>query len=1003
MLRVRLLRLIAGWLAVCAPAFAVEDPTPHGQDVKPGPALSPAEAVRKMTVPRGFTVEVVAAEPDIVNPVAMTFDERGRIWITESLEYPRREPGPGRDRVKVLEDTDHDGKADKISIFAEGLNIPSGIAVGHGGVWVANAPDILFLSDRDGDGKADTRETVVSGFGRFDTHELPNSLTWGPDGKLYGWNGVFNNSHIEYRGKTYDFTCALFRIDPHTRDFDIFAEGTSNPWGVAFDPEGSAFASACVIDHLWRLAESGHYIRQGGPDKPYAWPIGSIVDHKHQKAAYCGIHYFDSPAYPLEYRDKLYMGNIHGNSINADSLLRNGSTYKARGETDFLKANDAWFMPVAQKTGPDGCLYILDWYDRYHCYQDAGRDPAGIDRLKGRLYRVRYEGAPRAGGFNLAQETSAQLIDRLGDPNIYFRDQAQRILSERTTDRAAGARLREAALNTALPRKARMHAVWAIAGRGDADPGFLMQLLASPDPGFRAWGVRIAGNLKANEPALTRAIADLARDPEPDVRLQVATAAAKLADFPRIRAWLEILELSPQDPLIPHIVWQNLHPMLPGASGELLDSLNTVKIAESDAFDQLLPKVAERLLAEGKKDPDAYAELLRRTIATGDRAPEAGLDCIWALINAIRSRQLSARDGDQFRKRTAPLIDRALDDNRDEPLDKGALLLLAAWGDPRGLKAAAATFEDRNRNDDDRLDALGVLTIAKAPSALDSCAKILGERESGSTRFRGLTLSALGELDDPRVAAIVISAFPQLEPEVAPRAIELLTQRPSWAGALLDAIAGKAIAASALNVNQIKRLLALKDDRIAKRVRDTWGVVREERDPNSESRVARMRTLIRSGMGDPKQGAAAFKKVCAQCHALHGEGQEVGPDLTGNGRGSFEQLLSNVFDPSLVIGSAYQAVTVAATDGRVLTGLLAEDSPARVVLKTQGGKRETIPRGEIEEMKTSKLSLMPEDLEKQLSSQEIIDLFAYLCLDKPPSDPTAKSLPGSGPIKLGRE
>ena len=167
---------------------------------------------------------MVAAEPDIVNPVAMTFDERGRIWITESLEYPRRRPGPGRDRVKVIEDSDGDGKADRFTVFADGLNIPSGIAVGHGGVWVANSPDILFLQDRDGDGKADTREVVATGFGRSDTHELPNSLTWGPDGWLYGWNGVFNPGKVASKnGKTYEFTCAIFRI--HPRDARISKSG----------------------------------------------------------------------------------------------------------------------------------------------------------------------------------------------------------------------------------------------------------------------------------------------------------------------------------------------------------------------------------------------------------------------------------------------------------------------------------------------------------------------------------------------------------------------------------------------------------------------------------------------------------------------------------------------------------------------------------------------------------------------------------------------------------
>ena len=283
------------------------------------------------------------------------------------------------------------------------------------------------------------REVVVTGLGRRDVHELPNSLTWGPDGWLYGLNGVFNPSVVRHQGRVHRFTCALFRIHPVSRRFEVFAEGTSNPWGVAFDGEGGAFVSACVIDHLWHLTESGYYHRQGGPYPPHTWKLGSIVSHAHQKAAYCGICWFDSDAYPERYRERLYMGNIHGNCINVDRLERDGSTYRGLGESDFLTADDAWFMPVAQKVGPDGCLYVLDWYDRYHCYQDARRDPDGIDRLKGRLYRVRYRGTPRARPFDLEQETDDELIARLGSANVFFRRTAQRILSERD---AAGARAR---------------------------------------------------------------------------------------------------------------------------------------------------------------------------------------------------------------------------------------------------------------------------------------------------------------------------------------------------------------------------------------------------------------------------------------------------------------------------------------------------------------------------------------------------------------------------------
>ena len=235
-----------------------------------------------------------------------------------------------------------------------------------------------------------------------------------------------------------------------------------------------------------------------------------------------------------------------------------------------------------------------------------------------------------------------------------------------------------------------------------------------------------------------------------------------------------------------------------------------------------------------------------------------------------------------------------------------------------------------------------------------------------------------------------------------PRAIELLTQRPTWTKALLAAVEAKQIPASALNVTQLRRLQHSKDPEIANRVKTIWGTIRDRRNPHRERVADQIAQLLRSTPGDPVAGQAVFKKLCAQCHKIYGEGQDVGPDITANGRNDFDQLLSNVFDPSLVIGPGYQATTVATTDGRVLTGLLVEDGKERVVLKLQGGKLETIPRSQIDEMKTSAVSLMPEEIEKQLATQEIADLCAFLCLDKPPSDPTAKPLPGAGPIVRAR-
>jgi putative membrane-bound dehydrogenase-like protein len=583
---------------------AKKEPIPHAQDKPPGPALSPEEALKKMKVPEGFSVELVAAEPDVVNPVAMTIDERGRFWVTESFEYPRRSPGKGRDRIKILEDTDADGKVDKVTIFAEGLNIPSGIAVGHGLVWVANSPDIMILQDTDGDDKADETSVIVTGFGRDDTHELPNSLTWGPDGWLYGLNGVFNPSHVKQGEKEFKFTCAMFRIHPMTREFQIFCEGTSNPWGIAFDGEGSAFISACVIDHLWHLTETGYYHRQGGPYPPFTWKLESIVKHKHQKAAYCGITYFDSDAYPEKYRNKLYMGNIHGNCINVDKLQRQGATYFATPEEDFLSANDAWFMPVAQKTGPDGCLYVLDWYDRYHCYQDANRDPEGIDRAKGRLYRVRYKDTPRAGTFNLDDEKVAGLIEKLDSPNIYVRETAQRVLISRIwrefIEEGTFEKLESIILTGDPNRNQTRHALFVRISSLPLYGEFHHKLLTHESPFMRAWAIRASGNQGKVSDEIRELIVKAADDESPDVKLQVAIAARKIEGLDAMPLLVKVLATCGDDKLIPNIVWQNLYPLLEKDSDRFMKLVKEYDLKKTPNLTKIMPRVLERIAA-GKK------------------------------------------------------------------------------------------------------------------------------------------------------------------------------------------------------------------------------------------------------------------------------------------------------------------------------------------------------------------------------------------------------------------
>jgi putative membrane-bound dehydrogenase-like protein len=974
------------------PAQKGRPPVPHGQDRMPGPALTPQEALEKMQVPPGFSVELVASEPDIVNPVAMCFDEKGRIWITESLEYPRRSAGPGRDRVKVLE-MGADGKASKITIFAEGLNIPSGIAVGHGGVWVANAPDILFY--RVGpDGKALGKpEVVVTGFGRTDTHELPNSLTWGPDGWLYGWNGVFNHSHVKHRGKEWKFTCAIFRIHPRTREFELFCEGTSNPWGLAIDGAGSFFASACVIDHLWHLVETGYYHRQGGPYPAFTWKIGSIVKHKHQKAAYCGLVWFDSDAYPPEYREKLYMGNIHGGCVNSDELTRDGSTYFARPRPDFLTANDQWFMPVSQKVGPDGCLYVLDWYDRYHCYQDANRDPGGIDRLHGRLWRVRYKDTPRAPKFDLTKESDDQLIQRLHSPNVLFRDLAQRLLWERNNP-ATNSKLEKLVLDDSTPRKTRLHALWALVGTGKLDPAFHRKLLEHKDATFRAWGVRAAGNFKKVEPGIRDKVISLAADPAADVQLQVAIAARKIDGIDSVPLLTRVLALGGDDKIVPAIVWQNLHPLLEDRGDQFLTIYQKANQREAANLAQIMPRVVDRILGSKKADPAVVVSLFG-VLAEGKNAnPKAAQQCLAMLSAKVQSGELSGQPLAVLRDKLQPIV-RNLASQPNNPLSIDAAMLAVSLKDPAGFEVVRKVFQAKDQPDTTRVRALDALVAAGDTGVLDVVHTILADRKGNSSQFRGLILQSLGKLDEPRVAVVVLGHYPAMEKDVQPRAIELLTQRVSWSMQLMQQVADKKIPPEALNVNQVRKLLASRDARLIEQVKKHWGTLREDRNPAREKVVGDMRDLLKKTPGDPFKGIAIYKNLCGQCHKLHGEGFEVGPDITSNGRNDFEQLLSNVFDPSLVIGAAYQATTVLTRKGQVLTGLVVEDNAQRVILKVQGGKLETIARGDIDEIAVSKLSMMPEDLEKQLKPQEIADLFAYICLDKPPHDPTAKRIPGT--------
>ena len=1003
-----------------------QDFIPRKQSKPPGPPLSPTEALSKMQVPEGFHVELVASEPDLMNPVAMAFDDAGRIYVTESFEYPRHEPGPGRDRIKILQDTDGDGKIDSVKIFAEGLNIPSGIAVGHGGVWVANAPDILFLEDTDGDDVADRQSVVVTGFGRIDTHELPNALTWGPDGYLYGLNGVFNPSVVEQNGKRFEFTCAMFRIDPRTKRFELFCEGTSNPWGIAFDTVGSAFISACVIDHLWHLTQSAYYLRQGGPYPPHTWWAESIVKHKHQMAAYCGIEYFDSDAYPASYRDRLYMGNIHGGCINSDRIERFGATYQAFGEPDFLTANDVWFMPVAQKVGPDGCLYVLDWYDRYHCYQDASADPKGVDRGHGRLYRIVHGKRPTPRFEDLSKLTNAELIVALSDPNIFVRQRSQLKLAERAATLTSQEISTLEVIGLKGPNlKSQLHAIWALAAAHKLRNELVSWLLDVEEPEIRAWGIRLTAEHFPTNLVLRNRCEQLAKDADARVRLQTAIAAPKFASSEFgpsdvMNMELDVLNHSQDDPIISRVVWQNSLPFAQTTRQQVLKRLTDRIEQPDDLLRSMLPRFAGKWIDDAlanrssqQEIQDLLSELLDAANKLKKVSPDNAVAAMRPIFARLQSKELTLNTIEPVLKKfhaenPSPDWKRWTSEKLkgvEREWNKSELILGLVAGEEQPQKIAEGLVLDRTTAVDLRQELLNYASIRDRKLATKALLLAIDRSVDASQRNETdkKWLNVAIEMGGTELSAVDLeqlgSKVSMLAPGEQAALAEKMSQREPAASGLLEWIRDGKLRKELLSPNRIRLLAAKGSDPTKSAISKIYGTVRLDEDPERERVVKRIAEQAK-GMrgGDAARGWLVYDRICGQCHVMHNRGVEVGPNITANGRGNFDQLLVSIFNPSLVIGDAYRSVTIRTDDDTVLTGLLVSRDETKTVVKTQGGKEVTVLAENIESFQQDKKSLMPEGIESQLSDAELADLLALLSLEKPPGSPensTILATPGN--------
>ncbi len=967
------------------------------------PALSPADAQKKFTLPEGFEIRLFASEPDVINPVAMTWDARGRLWVVELYEYPLGAAAGAkpRDRIKILEDTDGDGKADKVTVFADGLNLATAIQLGYGGVYVGQAPDLLFLEDTDGDGVADKRTVLKSGFGMEDRHELLNSFTWGPDGWLYMTHGVFTFSKVKDPNNPADsgvqMTAAVARFHPRTKKFEVVSDGTSNPWGVDFDRSGNAFVSACVIDHMFHMVPGGVYVRQGGvPENPYTYELlPSIVDHKHHMAAYAGVQIYQGNQFPEEYKGTILIGNIHDNAIHQDRLTPNGSSFKSSFIKDFVRANDGWFMPVSTQVGPDGAVWIMDWYDKYPCYQNANADPEGVDREHGRIWRVVYTGNEKGKpipsrpevNMDLAKFASIDLVKLLDHPNVWQRRMAQRLLSERR-DWPGGDTLHHRTplhdlMKNGSTLEARLAALWSLHGSDLLEDGDLDVPSEDKEPAMRAWAARITGERGYPLGDAIKRLAKLAEDKDPTVRLAVATAARQFVsgsltvDTPPSVPIREVItgpilsalwfsSFDGKDPLIPFMYWMALEPIV------AYDPFHAIGFYQKDGAMPQMPLAGILLTKIMRRVCDLQNQpTLSRAVLEFGKIPESAVPALTAGLRGLVEGQ---RGGTLIPSSEAIAVISRLSASPNAEVAQQAQQLGALWGDAVSLKAILARITDASATDDERVKAIQSVRQTKTDATRSAMLQALAAKPSDSVTVEAIR--ALSEIGGDDVAGAIVERWKDLSPAARRAASEVLVSRRNWTREFLVAVEKKTIAAAEIPATVLRSLSQSKDETIrAESVR----VIGRFREPNADKvkLIAEKKAMILQSTPDLEAGHEIAKKTCFTCHKLYGEGADVGPDLTGVGRSSMDALLANVIDPNQIIGKGYENVEIETKDGRSVSGRLVEENEARIKLLSAGPKEEVIAKSDIASKRISEMSVMPEGLE-QMPDNDFRNLIWFI-------------------------
>jgi putative membrane-bound dehydrogenase-like protein len=980
----RFLALFLASACVAAPAL------PPGPAVRVAPGAyksgqSPTDAMKTMSLPAGFQVSLVAAEPKVVQPIAMCFDERGRLWVVEGMAYPKKRPdGQGADRILILEDVKKDGSYAKVTVFKEGLNLVSGIEVGHGGVWVGAAPEFLFIP-KDADDKAGKPVVLLDGWGFHDTHETLNSFVWGPDGWLYGNHGVFTHSVVGKPGtpdaERKKINAGVWRYHPTRHVFEIFAEGTSNPWGLDCDAHGEFFNTACVIPHLYHILPGARYQRQAGQHfNPFTYDdIKTIADHAHYAGgrvhrpdplkvpettdavggghAHSGLAIYNGDNFPAAYRGMLIFGNLHGHRLVSDQVVPEGSGFAGHHGNDFLRSNDATFIPVSQRVGPDGALYVSDWSDVQVCHNNTQEI---WDRSNGRIYRVSFGNpASRAGDMN--RWTSHELAGAtLDDANEYFVRQARKVLAERGPVEGAARQLLVAALKEPGPASRRLRALWALQSTGSLDDALLAGALKDDAPAVRGWAVRlIAQQWTAGVPAL----AALAKtEASPQVRRELASALSylPLAQRAAIAEPLLARAEDASDHNIPLLLWYGIEPLV-GADAE-----RGLALAAVSRHPQTTDFIYRRLAS----DAGARAQVLAIAARETDAARRATL--VSRVVEGVRQAGSFATPAGW------PTLVTGLRQGASPDLLANLNELDALTGDESSRAFYRGHLADVKAPLPARQRALAVLVASRDRAAAPVIHRVFAEQTTPS--FRRALIQALAAVGDADSPAVLLGRFGVFSPEQLNDAVATLASNIAGGKALLTAVAAGKADKALLSPLVVRQLKSLGDQELDAQLAAVVGVVNATKADFAKTKAKYEAMLKPEAVrkGDIAAGRQLFTTSCGICHTFGYTGNQVGPGLAGSNIGKLDYFLENVLNPNGVIGKDYQLNVFKLKGGATMSGIVQFEDAQSFRLVMPGGAKFTVAKGEVEKREILPMSLMPEGLLDALTKEQVINLVAYL-------------------------